>query len=158
MRRRSSRACPLTRLGHEPDAQAEACALPRNETHECAGDLPKQADTSAWEAQQRDAPSFARERLEITECLGRFEHREGVGFIRHGEIFLWLRGHDEEHAVVRSTLVQLARGVQVPRPVSRSGGTPGLGGDRRAEGVQCVLPVGVVGREVGEQAEVVVRA
>jgi hypothetical protein len=95
-----------------------------------------------------DAALSVIEREEIAEGLGALERGEPIDLTRDGDVLGCISREHDEHARVRSTLMQLAGGMQVTRPVpERSGHLKALA-DSTAERLQypvsrrCALKIG----------------
>jgi hypothetical protein len=76
----------------------------------------------AAEVNADDASSFATEREEIAEGLGALEQGKPIGLTRNRNVVWCISREHDEHARVRSTFMELARGMQVARTVPEGSG------------------------------------
>ena len=90
--------------------------------------------------QSDDASVFVSEGEEIAEGLGTLERGKPIRFTRNREVLGCLSREHDEDAGVRSTLVELACGMQVLWPISERGSHPVTAAQSATERLQCLVP------------------
>ena len=75
----------------------------------------------------------------IAQGLGALQRGEPIGFTRNRNVLGYISREHDEDTGVRPTLVELARGMQVPRPISERSRHPVAIADSAPEGLQGLM-------------------
>jgi hypothetical protein len=129
------------------DAFTSGLILPPAELLQILSDPFEPSFDIAAEVNADYASLFVAERQEIAECLGALEHSEPIRLTRNRDVLGCISREHDEHARVRSTLMELARGMQVTQPVPEGGDHPEAIAENTTERLQCLVPRGCALKE-----------